>query len=532
LGRRVEEPDLLIDHGSVSKLHARITFETGQYFIEDLKSRNRTYVNGKEIKPGVRVRLRSDDRIDICDFRFLFIDETDDPVGISTIEATQGQVELSQYLAIAPSDRIQQLVGISQNLSTLLKLDELLVRLAEMLFEVFPQAERCFVLMLDSVGKPQPRVVKNRQSDGRDLRFSRTIVRNAVDSLQSFLSEDMPSDSGLETSDSLAELQIRSVMCVPLATAEARAWGAIQLDSQDKTKKFVAEDLNLLAIIANLASVAIEKTRLHEELLSLESVRSENRTARKVQLSLLPRRVPEVPGYEFFSHYSPAQTVGGDYYDFIALPGGRVAVVVGDVAGKGVPAALLVAKLSSEVRYCLVSEPDPARALALLNDQMLQGGLEELAGQFITLVVVILDPQTHEVTVVSAGHDSPKRYCWAEKTLANVLTADQSGYAIGWVPGDCCQYQAVQFLLEAGDTLVVYTDGVTDARNLKNERFGENRIWRSLKPESNIPESARPAVMGSRLLTAVEQHLNGRPQLDDIAIVCFGRLTPDQDPLR
>jgi pSer/pThr/pTyr-binding forkhead associated (FHA) protein len=311
LGRRVEEPDLLIDHGSVSKLHARITFETGQYFIEDLKSRNRTYVNGKEIKPGVRVRLRSDDRIDICDFRFLFIDETDDPVGISTIEATQGQVELSQYLAIAPSDRIQQLVGISQNLSTLLKLDELLVRLAEMLFEVFPQAERCFVLMLDSVGKPQPRVVKNRQSDGRDLRFSRTIVRNAVDSLQSFLSEDMPSDSGLETSDSLAELQIRSVMCVPLATAEARAWGAIQLDSQDKTKKFVAEDLNLLAIIANLASVAIEKTRLHEELLSLESVRSENRTARKVQLSLLPRRVPKVPGYEFFSHYSPAQTVGG-----------------------------------------------------------------------------------------------------------------------------------------------------------------------------------------------------------------------------
>src|SRR5262249_34683940 len=156
---------------------------------------------------------------------------------------------------------------------------------------------------------------------------------------------------------SFAELKTRSVMCVPLAGAEGKALGAIQLDTQDRSKKFVPDDLNLLAIVANLAGVAIEKARLHRELVALEVERSENRTARRVQLSLLPKRVPEVPGYEFFSYYSPAQTVGGDYYDFVSLPGGRVAVVLGDVAGKGVPAALLVAKLSSEVRFCLVTEP-------------------------------------------------------------------------------------------------------------------------------------------------------------------------------
>src|SRR5262249_8701811 len=153
-------------------------------------------------------------------------------------------------------------------------------------------------------------------------------------------------------------------------------------------KKFGPDDLNLLAIVANLASVAIGKARLHQELVAVEVERSENRTARQVQLSLLPKRLPEVVGYEFYSHYSPAQTVGGGYYGFVAVPGGRVGVVLGDVAGKGVPAALLVAMLSSEVRFCLVTETDPAKAVALLNDELIRRGLEDLSGQFITLSVM------------------------------------------------------------------------------------------------------------------------------------------------
>src|SRR4030095_6382105 len=143
-----------------------------------------------------------------------------------------------------------------------------------------------------------------------------------------------------------------------------------------------------------------------ENAVEREKQQKEIELARKVQLGFLPQTLPDVLGYEFFSHYSPALTGGGDYYDFIALPGGRVAVVLGDVAGKGVPAALLVAKLSSEVRFCLLTERDPARAVALLNDEMIRGGLEELSGQFITLSLMVLDPAAHQVTVVSAGHHS------------------------------------------------------------------------------------------------------------------------------
>lgn len=526
IGRRSDDCHVVIDHKSVSKVHARITTEYGRHYIEDLRSRNRTYVNGKEVKPGVLVQLRGDDRIDICDFRFQFCDEADDAGGTSTIEATQGKVSLHQYLEVAPSDRLRELVGISHNLGKTLDLDSLLMQIAETLFGVFAQADRCFVLMLDAAGKPLPKVVKNRRPEAGDLRFSRSVVKKTVESLQSYLSEDAASDSGLASTESIAELKTRSVMCVPLATAEARAMGAVQLDTQERAKRFSTDDLNLMAIVANLASVSIEKARLHEELVALEIIRSEDRTARKVQLSLLPKRVPEVAGYEFFSLYSSAQTVGGDYYDFVSLPGGRIAVVLGDVAGKGVPAALLVAKLSSEVRFCLVSEPDPARAVALLNDQMIHGGLEELSGQFITLSVMILNPTTHQVAVVSAGHDSPKRYSAAKNTLADVLTKDQSGYAMGWEPGHRCNYQAISFSLEPGDTVSVYTDGVTDARSPRDERFGEDRVVRSLRPDPRAPETARPVAMGMRLQAAVEKHASGRPQSDDIAIVCFGRLAP------
>src|SRR5439155_14616037 len=122
----------------------------------------------------------------------------------------------------------------------------------------------------DETNKAIPKVVKNRRVGLDDTRFSRTIVRKAVESMQSYLSEDASSDTSLGPAASIAEFKIRSVMCVPLATAEGRALGAIQLDTQDRAKKFVADDLNLLAIVANLASVAIEKARLHEAALSRE----------------------------------------------------------------------------------------------------------------------------------------------------------------------------------------------------------------------------------------------------------------------
>lgn len=547
IGRDESGCQIVIPHHAVSRKHAVITRTGNQFFIEDLKSRNKTFVNSKEVPPPVRQPLKPDDRIKICDFLFRFHDETvvkpkqlpewmsaksakdeeEDESGMTTIEATQGKGSAQQFLEIAPSDRLRALLEISTNLSREINLDPLLDQVAQTLFGVFKQADRCFVLILDDAGRPAPKVMKSRRPALDDTRFSRTIVKKTIDSKQSYLSEDASSDASLGPAASIAEFKIRSVMCVPLVDAQGQPIGAIQVDTQDRTKKFSLDDLNLLTIVANLAGVAIEKARLHETVLTREKEQKEIELARKVQLGFLPQTLPEVTGYEFYSHYSPAQTVGGDYYDFIALPGGRVAVVLGDVAGKGVPAALLVAKLSSEVRFCLLTVPNLAQAVCLLNEQMIQGGLGD---RFVTLAVMVIDPAEHVVTVVNAGHMAPKLYRAATAELVDAISLDDTGVPVGALPG--FPFEQVTMPLEVGDTMVVFTDGVTDAMSPSGEMFGNDRVDRALAPDDSAlaADAQRPKRMGERLVAAVRSHANGRAQNDDIAVVAFGRLEAGVGP--
>ncbi len=543
IGRDENGCQIVIPHHAVSRRHAQITRTGKQFFIEDLKSRNRTFVNSKEVPPPVRQPLKPDDRIKICDFLFRFHDETvvkqqelppwmskgaamDDgeaESGMTTIEATQGKGSAQQFLEIAPSDRLRALLEISTNLSREIDLDPLLSRIADTLFNVFKQADRCFLLMLDEAGRPAPKVMKSRRPALDDTRFSRTIVKKTIDSKQSYLSEDASSDASLGPAASIAEFKIRSVMCVPLIDAQGNPIGAIQVDTQDRTKKFVLDDLNLLTIVANLAGVAIEKARLHEAALVSEKEKKEIELARKVQLGFLPQTLPDVAGYEFYSHYSPAQTVGGDYYDFISLPGGRVAVVLGDVAGKGVPAALLVAKLSSEVRFCLLTVPNLADAVSLLNEQMIMGGLGD---RFVTLAVMVIDPVAHLVTMVNAGHMAPKLYRGATGELVDAITLDATGLPVGALPG--YPFEQVMLTLEVGDSMVAFTDGVSDAMSPPpaDELFGPERLDAALLPDDSAlaSDAQRPKRLGERLVAAVRAHANGRPQNDDIALVAFGRL--------
>jgi serine phosphatase RsbU (regulator of sigma subunit)/pSer/pThr/pTyr-binding forkhead associated (FHA) protein len=547
IGRDQDKCQIVIPHHAVSREHARITMQDGVYFIEDLKSRNHTFVNSKEI--AGRMALKPDDRIKICDFLFQFRDErapvapkplpeglrkpeadpNDEPDsgGMTTIEATQGKGNVQEFLQVAPSERLRALLEISQNLSRTLELDPLLTQIADTLFDVFRQADRCFVLMVDESLRPVPKVVKNRRARHDDTRFSRTIVKKTIESMQSYLSEDASSDMSLGPAASIAEFKIRSVMCVPLATSEGKPLGAIQLDTQDKSKKFATDDLNLLAIVANLAGVAIENARMHEAVLAREREQKEIALAREVQLGFLPQTLPEVAGYEFFSHYSPAQTVGGDYYDFVTLPDGRVAVVLGDVAGKGVPAALLVAKLSSEVRFCLFTESNPAKAITKLNDQMVRGGLQD---RFVTLSVLVLNPASHELVVVNAGHLIPKLYRAGDASLVDAVEHEATGLPLGVVPE--YSYESRVVALNPGDTVSIYTDGVTDALNSKDQMFGTDEVERYLSPEEpNVIDAGRPKRVGERLVSAVRRHAGGRPQNDDIAVVCFGRLVSDTGPI-
>ncbi|MCS7022163.1 MAG: SpoIIE family protein phosphatase [Gemmataceae bacterium] len=547
IGRDAERCQIVIPHASVSREHARITQENGIYYIEDLNSRNHTFVNSRQITE--RTRLNPDDRIRICDYLFVFqveketqvrprpltsdwrkgaSAEVDDEGGqetATTIEASGNQDSVRHFLQAAPSERLRALLDISRSLSSTLELEPLLRQVTDVLFQVFRQADRCFVLLMEE-NRLVPKVVKTRRASDETPRYSRTVVRRAFESGQSFLTEDASMDASLGGAVSIAELRIRSAMCVPMIGADGQPIGAIQIDTLDRGRKFTQDDLHLLTIVGNMAGVAIQKAFFYEQSLKRQREEKEIELARKVQIGLLPQKLPAIPGYDFYAYYNPARMIGGDYYDFIPLPDGRLAIVLGDVAGKGVPAALLVAKLSSEVRYHLLTTADPALAVTSLNNHLIQAGLQD---RFVTLAVLVLEPNTHQLTVVNAGHLKPKWARAGQYELVDLGQPENQGVPLGIVPD--FPYAADKYQLDVGDTITLFTDGVTDALDAEGEFFGMGRVDYILRPEPDDPPSSLTAsYRGQRLVEAVHNHAHGHPQNDDIAVVCFGRLPPGAAP--
>jgi len=233
--------------------------------------------------------------------------------------------------------------------------------------------------------------------------------------------------------------------------------------------------------------------------------------AHAVLRGFLPSSSPQIEGYDFFHFYEPANELGGDYYDYIPLPGRRLAVVVADVSGKGIPASLLMARLSADARYCLCSEPSPAEAVAQLNRVFFSQGWED---RFVTLVLAVLDPVRNELTLVDAGH--PPAYLCREGQVIEAIDETSTRLPLGVVNN--AEYVQVLHRLSPGDQLVLYTDGISEAMNEKNELYGFPRLLRQVgMPCSNV------AARGQSILGNVKEFVGQRSQSDDMCLVCLGR---------
>ena len=258
--------------------------------------------------------------------------------------------------------------------------------------------------------------------------------------------------------------------------------------------------------------IELEEYSHHLEL-ARDRVKRDLELAREVQRGFLPQRLPEVCGYEFFAYYESAHEVGGDYYDFISLPRQRLAVLLGDVAGKGVAAALLTAKLSANARFCMLTEPDAAAAVTKLNSLMNQSGI---ADGFVTLVVAVLDPESHTVTLVNAGHPSPLLYHRATCSVDEATSKEMAGLPIGVLDG--VEYASCQVSLGPGDCILAFSDGVTDAMDVNDVQLQKKGLYAAVQGEAYSP-----GALGERVVQTVKQFAAGRSQNDDIALVGFGR---------
>ena len=329
---------------------------------------------------------------------------------------------------------------------------------------------------------------------------------------EAILSADASEDSRFVSSESLAGLQIRSMMCVPLITQAGQRLGVIQITTFDLRSKFTEDDLDLLVNIATQCTLAIENANMHQTLINQQNLERDLEIAMQVQIGFLPNKPPDVKEYDFADYYEAAQHVGGDYYDYIELPDGRIAITVADVAGKGVPAALLMARLYSAARYHLLTKKTPAEAMSGLNSEIATSGLGH---RFITCAMAVLEPTAHEIVLVSAGHLPPI----ARDLDGNVeqIEGDDTGLPLGIIP-DQTFVQSVH-PLKRGDTWVLYTDGVTEAMKSNREIYGSKRLLAFIKSGPLEVDSLVKATVDD-----VNRFAAGYSQSDDLCIVAFQRV--------
>jgi phosphoserine phosphatase RsbU/P len=236
--------------------------------------------------------------------------------------------------------------------------------------------------------------------------------------------------------------------------------------------------------------------------------------AAEVQRSMLPSAVPEIPGYSFWVYWQPELLVGGDTYDFRKLQTGEIVVLVADAAGKGVAAALTIASLSSIVPFALEQTgTNLSEFVAALNRGLF--GWASRVNRFVTLIAVALDPVSHLLRGVNAGHGGGviRRN---DGTLANLCPIERLGMPIGVVSDPL--YIEMSFELGPGELVIIYSDGITNAANTSGETYGTGRLNALLA--SSEP---RPAEFGENLLKDVKAFTGGVPIKDDIVVVCFGR---------
>lgn len=533
-GRRLDTNIRIADR-TVSRRHAQITETPKGFSIEDLNSGNGTIVNGQTISRATP--LKHGDRIRIGKSTFVFCDGDDAnlqtlteaavafvesaPTTESTILGSIGPEKHTLSAAAGKEgrsrpgvlqSRLKTVLEISESMQSILDLHQLLSKIMDDLFRVFPSADRGLIMLQDSAsGELVPMVTKAGQ-EGQTERMivSKTIVNEVRKRRMSILSADAMSDQRFEAGASIAELHIRSVMCVPLIREEDLL-GLIYIDTSSRVAKFTTDDLDLLTGIAAQAALAIQNARMHESLLKRQRIERDMQFAQEVQKSFLPEKVPEVSGFEFSAWYGAALEVGGDFYDFIEMPDGKVGIVIGDVSGKGMPAALMMAKLMSDVRFFALSEREPSRVLAKLNHHIATSRAAE--DRFVTLLYVMLDPHERSIWLANAGHPFPML---RKRAGGRIERLDQSVNLPLCVAADADFTQQV-CKLEAGDTVAIFTDGVTEAMNSLKDQFGVKRLQQSM--EQSRPS---PKAMMDQILSDINEFVGLASPSDDLTLVCFG----------
>jgi serine phosphatase RsbU (regulator of sigma subunit) len=414
------------------------------------------------------------------------------------------------------SDRrtVELLLGAIARVSESRDIESLLVDIVDRSIEV-TGAERGFLILAPQASEPIVRVARSRSGENLDTeeRFSTSVVRGVLQTQQPKLATVSSDSAALELGQSVYDLKLRAVMCVPLAAEPGvpGTRGVLYVDSRAATRQFDARDLGLFAALSQHISIALTNARLHLD--SLEKARLEQslELASAIQSGLMPP-VPRDWSLDVHGWYRPAERTSGDFYDFVRTRDGRMALVMGDVTGHGIGPALLTAAVQASLRSYLRVLPDPCQALTLINQDL----CERADSQMFVTVLLALFTADGRLEVSNAGHH-PVVVARAH----GIAMPARHGPALGLVSGHSFEIdERVQ--LDRGDLALIFSDGLIEARSASDTQalFGLERAIELLKAAQARGESAELVARG---LAQAALEFAGPTHEDDITLVVARR---------
>lgn len=518
LGRAVDCTIQLKDR-FLSRKHAEITHDANGWCLRDCGSANGTALNGKRIS-GTAM-LKPGDRISFGDTELVFepdrvLTEPGSPTQFVALDSTS----LARGMAVPMSEAIDAMARDRERAGLLTSLavqfiedrpmHELFDFILDRVFELLQPSRTALALLGSDPSTFSSVHVRRRDAeDAESLIISRTLLGEVIEERKVVSFVDTAQDEKLAQAKSIIGQSIRSAVCAPLLVGD-QVLGVLYLDFLATHGAITQEDVRLIAQIARFAAVKLDTTRLREEALAKAKLEEELRTAYKIQSRLLPATLPEIDGYVFAGANKPCKTVSGDYYDVIVRPSGRIYLVIADVSGKGITAALVMTSLATAFSIFTRNDPSPAELVRELNVTLAP---KTAPTKFVTLVVARLDPATGVVEFANAGHVPP---LVVRKSEITQLTS--TDMVVGLFTA--AKYRDQTLTLEHGDSLVLFTDGVTEAENEFDEQLGLDPIATLLRPLHG--------TRAPQLLHTIEHHvqtyIGSVPNGDDVTMLALTRL--------
>jgi len=375
------------------------------------------------------------------------------------------------------------------------------------------KVEQAAVMLLDKSEEENAFRTMIRQADSKintlPCRLDTQLTGFMLKNRKPLLINNFKNDNRFNYTDQ-ESFPIQSLLAVPLLS-KGLLIGLLATFNKRDTEGFSNGDQRLLSIIAAQSAQVIENARLLEEEQTLLKIEKEMEMAQEIQINLLPRKTPQLVDYDIAGTSIPAQAVGGDYFDFIRLDDCRLAFCLGDVSGKGLPAALLMANLQATIRAQTSLNPAPYLCLQNSNIFLYQCTTSQ---KFATLFYGILDINTHQFSFANAGHNRPYFFKGEEQPKC----LETAGLALSFL--EKVSYKEDIITFKPGYLLVIYSDGITEAMNMDNEEFGEERLTSLVKENSG--QSANQLL--NTIIESVQKFAGNKPQIDDMTVVIIKRV--------